>query len=265
LSVTVGPRDRQTYGFRAIRCQLATARYNIIIHVVGNPNNPQFARRYSIELGVYYHREPRDMRQLPEFDVLELLKLARQGDRESLGELFELYRGYLTLLARLQLDGRLAGKVDASDIVQETFFQAQQAFYQFRGMSEGELVAWLRRILVSRLAKQVRRYHQTERRNVGLERALGAELDRSSMALDGALVAAESSPSQKASRREQAVILADALEQLSADHREVIILHHLQGLTFAETAERMQRSQGAAEKLWVRSLVALRRQLGDAG
>ncbi|HEV3021694.1 MAG TPA: sigma-70 family RNA polymerase sigma factor [Pirellulales bacterium] len=194
-------------------------------------------------------------------EVLQLLRLARQGDREALGTLFELYGGYLKLLARLQLDGRLSSKVDASDVVQETFLQAQRAFGQFRGSSEGELVQWLRQILVSRLAKQIRRYHQTDRRNVGLERALSAQLDRSSSVLDVALVAAESSPSQKASRREQAVILANALTQVSADHREVIILHHLQGLTFAQTAEQMQRSQGAVEKLWVRSLVALRRQL----
>jgi len=197
-------------------------------------------------------------------EVLQLLRLARQGDKEALGSLFQLYGGYLTLLARLQLDGRLAGKVDAADIAQETFLQAHRTFGQFRGTSEGELVQWLRQIMVSRLAKQVRRYQETERRNVGLERALGAEVDRSSLVLDAALVAAESSPSQKASRREQSVLLADALERLSADHREVIILHHLQGLTFAQTAERMQRSLGAVEKLWVRSLVSLRRQLGGA-
>jgi RNA polymerase sigma-70 factor (ECF subfamily) len=204
------------------------------------------------------------MNQTTDDEVVQLLRLARQGDSRALGALFELYDGYLTLLARLRLGGRLVGKVDASDVVQETFLQAHRAFAHFRGSSEGEVVQWLRQILVSRLAKQVRRYHETERRNVGLERSLGARLDGSSSAMGSALAAAGSSPSQKASRREQAVLLANALERLSADHREVIVLHHLQGLTFAETAKRMQRSPGAVEKLWVRSLVALRRELGDA-
>ena len=196
--------------------------------------------------------------------VLELLKQAKAGDRESLGALFKSFAAYLTLLARLQLDGRLLGKIDPADLVQETFLRAQEAFGQFRGTSERELMGWLRQILASRLAKQLRRYCDTEQRNVGLERALDANLDRSSFALDRALVASGSTPSQAASRREQALILADALAQLSADYREVIILHHLQGLTFAQTAARMQRSEDAVEKLWVRSLVALRRQLGGA-
>jgi len=204
------------------------------------------------------------MDKVSDHQVLELLKQAKQGDRESLGALFEPFGAYLTLLARLQLDGRLSGKIDPADVVQETFLRAQQAFDQFRGTSERELMRWLQQILASRLAKQLRRYYDTERRNVGLERALNADMDRSSFVLDAALVAAGSSPSQTASRREQTLILADALEQLSPDYREVIILHHLQGLTFAETAARMQRSQGAVEKLWVRSLVALRRQLGGA-
>lgn len=204
------------------------------------------------------------MDHVTDCQVLEHLKQAKQGDRESLGALFEPFGAYLTLLARLQLDGRLSGKIDPADVVQETFLRAQQAFDQFRGTSERELMGWLRQILASRMAKQLRRYYGAERRNVGLERALDADLDRSSFVLDAALVAAGSSPSQTARRREQAVILADALAQLPPDYREVIILHHLQGLTFAETAARMQRSRGAVEKLWVRSLVALRRQLGGA-
>ncbi len=195
-------------------------------------------------------------------DPVQLLDLARAGQGAALGQLLELYRRYLLLLARLQIGRRLQGKVEAADLVQETFLEAHRDFSQFRGGTEEELVSWLRRILASNLANQVRHYYGTQRRNVRLERELTAELDQSSRSLDGALVAPQSSPSQQASQREQAVLLADALGQLPDDYREVLILRHLEGLTFPEVARRLGRSLDSVEKLWVRALARLRRSLG---
>ena len=77
------------------------------------------------------------------------------------------------------------------------------------------------------------------------------------------MVAGQSTPSQRASRREQAVLLADALSLLPDDYREVIILRHLEGLTFPEVAARMGRSLDSVEKLWVRALARVRTALGD--
>jgi RNA polymerase sigma-70 factor, ECF subfamily len=191
-----------------------------------------------------------------------LLALARNGDDSALGQLLERYRTYLTLLARLQVGRRLQGKADPGDMVQETFFEAAKNFGQFRGESEPEFTAWLRQILAGCLSHLVRRYYGTQARDVRMERVLGEELDRSSRAIDAALVAGHSTPSQRASRREQAVLLADALGLLPADYREVIILRHLEGLTFPEVAERMTRSLDSVEKLWVRALPKLRRALG---
>jgi RNA polymerase sigma-70 factor (ECF subfamily) len=195
-------------------------------------------------------------------DPERLLSLARTGDGVALGRLLELYRGYLALLARLQIGRRLQGKADPSDLVQETFLQAHRNFAQFRGASEGELMHWLRQILASRLEKLVRHYGGTQRRDVRLERQLEGELDHSSRILDRGLVAPHSTPSQQAARREQAVLLADALGGLSADYREVIVLRHLEGLKFPEVAARMGRTVDSVEKLWTRALAKLRQALG---
>jgi RNA polymerase sigma-70 factor (ECF subfamily) len=70
----------------------------------------------------------------------QLLRLARAGDDSARGQLLELYRNYLALLARLQIGRRLQGKVDASDLVQEAFLKAHRHFKQFHGNSEGELL-----------------------------------------------------------------------------------------------------------------------------
>jgi RNA polymerase sigma-70 factor (ECF subfamily) len=197
-------------------------------------------------------------------DVGQLLTLARTGSEAARGQLLEQYRNYLTLLGRLQIGRRLQGKVDEADLVQETFLEAHRQFGHFRGTSEAELTAWLRTILAGSVLHLVRRFFGTQRRDVRLERELADELDQSSCFLDGGLVAQESSPSQRASRREQAVLLADALNQLPPDYREVLVLRHLEGLTFPEVAARMGRSVDSVEKLWVRALPRLRRVLGGA-
>src|SRR5262249_5022912 len=107
----------------------------------------------------------------------ELLRLARRGAAPALGQLLERYRNYLKLLARLQIDQRLQGKADASDLVQETFLEAHRDFRQFQGTTEQALVAWLRQVLVSNLANLSRRYYGTSRRDVRLERALQKDVE----------------------------------------------------------------------------------------
>jgi RNA polymerase sigma-70 factor, ECF subfamily len=192
-----------------------------------------------------------------------LLEAARAGDGPALGRLLELYGNYLRLLARLQIGPKLRGKADPSDLVQETFLAAQRAFPQFRGSSEAELVAWLRQILASKLVDLTRRYLGARRRDVRLERQLAAELDDSSKALSAGLAAAQSSPSERAARREQAVLLADAIKGLPTDYEEVIILRHLEGLPLAEVAARMGRSLDSVKKLWVRGIAKLRELLAE--
>ena len=197
-------------------------------------------------------------------DPQGLLHEARGGSEAALGRLLESYATYLTLLARVQIGRRLQGKVDPADVVQETFLEAHRQIAQFRGTTEAEMVAWLRRILAGQLALTLRRYLGTKGRDVNLERDLGAQLDQSSQVLDRGLVASYSTPSQHVSRREQAVLLADALDRLPADYREVIILRHLENLPFADVAQRMSRSEDSVQKLWVRALANLRRSMEGA-
>ncbi len=192
-----------------------------------------------------------------------LLDQARAGDAEALGQLLESHRGYLTVLARVQIGRRLQGKVDAADVVQDAFLGAYRDFKQFRGTTEGEFLAWLRQVLAFVLANLVRHYQGTQRRDVRLERQLAVELNQSSHALDRGLVAQQSSPSQQAASREQSVLLAEALARLPDEWRDLLILRHLEGLTFPEVAERLGRSIDSVKKQWPRALAKLRRAMED--
>jgi RNA polymerase sigma-70 factor (ECF subfamily) len=198
-------------------------------------------------------------------DVPAMLARARAGEPDVLGALFERFRNYLLVLARVQIGRRLQRKVEEADLVQETFLEAHRAFPRFRGGSEGELAYWLRQILAARLAMLVRHYFGTQQRDVNLERELSEALDQSSEQLGQAFVASGTSPSQGAVRREEAVRLADALAQLPPDYRQVITLRHLESLTFPEVSKRMGRSVDAVEKLWARALVQLRRLVPVSG
>ncbi len=193
----------------------------------------------------------------------QLLTMARDGDAQCQGRLFELYRPYLKLLARLQIDERFQAKIDASDVVQETFLDAYRDFAKFRGSTERELMSWLRQILAGNLVDHVQRHYKAQRRDVQLEQSLHAQLDRSSQAMDRGLIAVQTTPSQSAARREQAIVLVDALDQLPEDYREVLVLRHLKGLKFPDVARRMGRTVGSVQQLWTRAVAQLRRTLGD--
>ncbi len=183
---------------------------------------------------------------------------AQLGGEAAVGSLLELYRNYLRLLARAEIGRRLQGKLDASDLVQETMLEAHRNFGRFQGSEEPQFVSWLRQILAAKVTNLVRHYFGTQGRDVRLEQALAAEVDHSSRMLGQDLMASATSPSVQAVRREQAVLLADALEKLPKDYKEVIILRHIEGLPFAAVARRMERTEDSVQKLWLRALARLR-------
>ncbi len=192
----------------------------------------------------------------------QLLERARSGDAAALGRLLELYRNYLRLVARTLIGQALRVRLDASDLVQETFLKAAREFGQFLGSTEPELTAWLRQILVRTLANQAKR-HRRQARDYQRQESLEAMLDRSSVAVQRALAVPSQSPSTYAVRREQAVLLADALEKLPAPYREVFIMRNLEHIPFDEVAARMGRSPGAARVLWKRAMDRLSLLLRD--
>lgn len=169
----------------------------------------------------------------------------------------EVYRPWLNLLARLQLDSLFLGKFDASDIVQQTLLEAHRCRAQFRGNTPQQYRAWLRGILQNVVRHEVRRYRGVEARRIDRE-AIQRSADQSTQRLEAWLQADGPSPSGLAIESEQACQLAAALASLPADYQEVIVLRNLEGLSHEQVAERMGRSLGAVRMLWLRALAALR-------
>jgi RNA polymerase sigma-70 factor (ECF subfamily) len=176
---------------------------------------------------------------------------------EPAGPSPERYRSYLLLLAR-----RHGGRLDPSDLVQQTLLAAHRQRGQFRGHTAAEEAAWLRRILAGTIADAFRALGRGKR-DVGRERSLEAELEASSARLHDWLAAGQSSPSQRAVRAEDSTRLADALAQLPEAQREAVTLRHLHGLPLAAIAERLGRGPAATAGLLKRGLARLRELLQD--
>ncbi|MEM9657614.1 MAG: sigma-70 family RNA polymerase sigma factor [Planctomycetota bacterium] len=192
-----------------------------------------------------------------------LIDAARRGDGEALGELLQSYRRYLVFLARAGLHHHLQGKADPSDIAQEACLAAHGSIGEFRGRSTEEFAAWLRGILANTLAMHVRKFLGTAKRDPRLEQRLQQSLASASGFLQSQIAGDATSPSRHFARNEAFLQLAEALEGLSEDYRQVIVLRHLEGLPFAEVAGAMGRSVDSVEKLWVRGLAKLKQAMAE--
>ena len=178
------------------------------------------------------------------------------------GPVPERFRPYLHLLAQVQLDRRLRGKLDASDVVQQTLLEAYQKRDQFRGRTDAEYLGWLRQMLAHNLADALRAFGQAKR-DLARERSLHAALDQSSQNLEHWLAQEQSSPSQQAQRHERAVLLADALASLPEAQREAVVQHYWQGRSLAEIGEELGRTPAAVAGLLHRGLKQLRSRLQE--
>jgi RNA polymerase sigma-70 factor (ECF subfamily) len=174
----------------------------------------------------------------------------------AFSELAEETRPYLKAVVARVLKGRLADKMDESDVVQDALARAMGRLAQCQGESPAQCRAWLVTI-VRNHALNLLRYWGQQERDVQREQAIPCD------SRDGAALAAGgSTPSERAMRREQAARLAAAVEQLPPDYREVIRLREFEGLSHAEVAQRMGRSHDVVRQLWVRALKRLRARLG---
>jgi len=190
----------------------------------------------------------------------ELVEQALQGDREALGRLLEAQRATLHRLAERQLEGRIAVRVDASDVIQQTFLEAYRSFSQFTGRDARELVAWLQSILDHKVAGAIRDHALLQKRDVRREQSMD-DSRGGGTPLKQELDAGLSTPSQKAIQGEEAERLAQALVALSDDQREAVRLRHLEGWALGDIARHLGRTPAATAGLIKRGMQALRRQL----
>jgi RNA polymerase sigma-70 factor (ECF subfamily) len=169
-------------------------------------------------------------------------------------------RQYLLMIANEVIGPQLQAKLGASDLVQETFLEAQRHLSIFRGKSAGEMRAWLRKILECRLANIRRSYLATEMRAANREVTLDPSPAEPG-ALIGSLKSRAPSPSNHAVRNEWSTALEQALTRLPERYRQAVAWQHIEQLSWDEIGRRMGCTGDAARKIWSRAIQQLRREL----
>ncbi len=185
----------------------------------------------------------------------DLLHLARRGDREALGKVLNAFRRVLLHRIERQEPAELRTRCAPSDLVQDTLLEAQRDFAGFQGDTPGELATWLIRILHHNLGDLLRRHARLKRdanRELPLDDGLAVG-DLKEQLTDG-----QPDPEETASRREQAEVTRQALEELPGRAREAVRLRFEERLPFEEVGARLGCSPEAARKLCERALRDLR-------
>jgi RNA polymerase sigma-70 factor (ECF subfamily) len=191
----------------------------------------------------------------PREETEDLLRRAREGSREALGLLLGGCGERLLALIRLRLGPSLRERIESRDVLQATLLKALLHIDGFRGARRESLMAWLARIAQNEI-RDMAAFHGRQRRQADKTVALDGtqELDR--------LAADVRSETSRIAQDERSAQLLAALEALSPEHREVILLRQLEELPFAEIAGRMGRSPDACRMLLARAMAALTISLG---
>jgi RNA polymerase sigma-70 factor (ECF subfamily) len=160
----------------------------------------------------------------------------------------------------MNMDPRLQGQIDPSDLVQQTLLKAHEKQDQFRCQTDAERAAWLRAILANQMADALRKF----RRQQGTrERSIEEALEASSARLDAWLAAERSSPSQRVEQQERLLEMAEAMAKLPEDQRTALELRHLQGLSVPAVAQRMGKTPSATASLLYRGMKSLREMMNE--
>src|SRR4051812_5055289 len=194
-----------------------------------------------------------------------LLSRARAGDPQALADLFDGYKARLRHMVRLRLDRRLAGRLDASDVLQEAYLEADRRFADSPRAPAVPVFLWLRLVPGQKLTDLHRHHLGAKMRDAGMEVALhrGALPQASSVSLAELLLGRLTSPTRAAQRAEMQRRLQEALNRMDPVDREVLVMRHFEELSNAETAQVLGLEKTAASNRYIRALKRLKGVLAE--
>jgi RNA polymerase sigma-70 factor (ECF subfamily) len=183
-----------------------------------------------------------------------LVERCRRGDAEAFARLMVLHEGMVfNLAARLLRDAE-----EARDLSQEVFLQVFRTLGGFEGRSS--LRTWIYRIVVNQCRNRQRWWRRRRRgHSLPLQDLTDAQEARLSAAQ------AEQGPQHELERRDRAREVQAALSALSFDHRAILMLREVEGLSCEEIAQALALPAGTVKSRLARAREALRRRVVAAG
>lgn len=202
---------------------------------------------------------------MPEMDhTAEVRRLADRGSAAA-AELFEEYRERLRLMVKFRLDDRVLGRIEPDDVLQEASLEVTRRVDDYLKDPQVPPFVWMRMITLQKTIDTHRRHLGADKRNAAQDVRLGPHVPwkSTSLSLAAQLVASITSPSEAFLRQESLQRMGDALEELSEQDREILVLRHLEELTNNEAAQVLGLEKSAATKRYIRALKRLREAMED--
>ena len=196
----------------------------------------------------------------------DLLRRASQGDERALGQLLERHRKRLRRMVRLRLDPRLQGRIDPSDVIQETYLEAADRLAEYLRDPKMPFFLWLRFLAGQKMLTLRRRHLGTQARDASRELSIyqGAMPEASSACLAAQLLGKRTAPLEAAIRAEMKIRLQEVLNGMEPMDREVLALRHFEQFNNAETAQLLGITESGASSRYLRALKRLKDILGQA-
>lgn len=181
-------------------------------------------------------------------ETTRLVRDAKAGSPEAIERLYERLAPRLLAFIRLRLGRTLRAHLESRDILQAALLRSFERLPQLEGTGAGQMMAWLTRIAENEIRDRAD-YHKRQRRDA----ARDVPLDEAHQAIAADL----RSMSSRIVLDEEAARLERAIERLTDDHREVILLRKFEELGYREIAARLGRSEDACRMLLARAMAAL--------
>jgi RNA polymerase sigma-70 factor (ECF subfamily) len=198
-------------------------------------------------------------------DTEELVRRAGGGDESAVRVLFERHRGRLAQMVRARMDPRMRGRIDPSDVIQETLVAASQRLPRYAAERPLPFYPWLRQIAWEKLVHLHDRHLRAAKRSVAREQFFRPEIsDESALEIVRLFAGATSSPSAEAVRKELRERVRQALDGLATEDREILLQRYLEQMSSKEIGAILGISEAAVNMRHMRALKKLRSMLGDA-
>jgi len=191
----------------------------------------------------------------PEIERLEsLMRLSQQGDRTAFAQLCELRRRRLVEEVDRKIDKRLLARIDASDVIQEVFWDANRRLDEV-AESDMPLIAWIRILCDQKLVDLHRKHMVAQKRSINREAPRFLQTKKSGVVnLAEQLVDGMTSPSMRLHKDEVVEKVKALLRKLSPIDREIIVMRHYHSMSNKEVADSLGLSINAASNRYVRAL-----------
>jgi RNA polymerase sigma-70 factor, ECF subfamily len=192
-------------------------------------------------------------------ETLQILADVRDGDADAVNRLLERHRQSLRRMVDFRMNRQLERRVDASDVVQDVMLEASRRLADYLADPKAPFHLWLRQLAKDRIIDLHRRHKVARRRSIDREQPLtAAYADRSSLDLGAMLKDPELTPAAATIRRELQQRFLDALDSLSEEDREILVMRHQEHLSNSDVAAALNLSQPAAGMRYLRALRRLR-------